>query len=82
MAILDEDVALDGVLEAFEMRFHSGVESGSFAERFARIRRVVEPLVNHPKAKVREWASGLLPRFDDWIERWSDDERGEFARFE
>ncbi len=82
LKLLDQTVGLNGVFDALEERFLSGTETGSFVDRFARIRRAAEPLQNHPSPRVRAWASQLLPRLNGWIDSFSRHERGEFARFE
>ncbi len=82
LKLMEQDSVLDRVFGALERRFHSGMETGSFADRFARIRRAVEPLQNHPRPRVRAWATDLLPRLDEWIARYAEHDRDEFTRFE
>lgn len=75
------DVGID-VLNVFYSRFHVGVSSGPWSNRFILRRPLLEDLTSHDDPSIRAWADDTLGKLDQHIARLTNEERTEDERFE
>ena len=80
--LLDEFGDREGVLQAMLDNMHTFSWSGSLAGRFALFEEPLRTLRNHPKPKVRRWATATLRGLAATIENVHDEEEEREARWE
>ena len=80
--LLDEFGDREGVLEAVLDNMHTFTWAGSLASGFALYEEPLRTLRDHPKPKVRRWATATLRRLATTIENAHDEEEERKVRWE